>query len=152
MSIIKNFVRFVSVIAVLSGFGCSDPAAPVLTALNGTYVLKSLNGKVPPDTIAYSIPSGAPTGDPPCAMVITRGTLAFDAGSNTFSITVYVENACTGVEGVTATESGTYTQNGQSLSLVESAADPGRFATFNGQIDGQVITIHGADFGYTFAR
>jgi hypothetical protein len=127
---------------------CSDASSPVTPQISGSFTLAKINGRTLPDTEAFQ-PSREP-GKPDCAILRQSGKLALNAESGTFSITVNAVNSCGGAEWVLLTETGSFEQHEQTLTMSEPFPD--HVETFAGTIDGQSIAVHGVFYDYTFAR
>lgn len=134
--------------ALIAATACQSSGAPLAVRLNGSFSLALVNGQTLPDTEAVA-PSTAP-GFPSCTMLGTRGTMVLDSLAGTFNITMYVRSVCAGTEGLYLTESGTFSQDGNLLSMTETFPD--RVETFTGSIDATSITVRGVFKTYTFMR
>jgi len=140
---------YLGVVALaLVGAACRETAAPVVRILQGAFPLARVNGRALPDTEAITF-SGAPW-NRECAILGTSGRLVLDRDSGRFTITMNARNACVDQEYLYLTEGGTYTQIGDSLSLIERDADSAE--VLSGKIDARVVVVHSSDHDYEFTR
>jgi hypothetical protein len=148
MRVVDSRIYLGTVLLALMATACRDTAAPTVPGLDGSFALWRVNGKVLPDTEAMTF-SGAPW-NVECAILGTSGNLALDRAAGRFTITMKARNACAGQEYLFLTEAGTYTQIGDSLSLMELYLDSAQVLT--GKVDSQTVVINSGDREYTFTR
>jgi hypothetical protein len=67
-----------------------------------------------------------------------------------FTITLNATSACAGTESSLFTETGSYSQDGDTLTLTDPY--PGQADNLSGQIDDRAIVIEGTRYEFTFAR
>jgi hypothetical protein len=134
---IQNLTRTTVALAVALLFSVaacsddSDPGAP--SNITGTYPLRSVNGDEIP---AILIDLGTAY-----KLELLSGNLIINAGS-TFSETLtYRETEDGAATTETFTCTGTYTRNGNSISLVEAESGDDCGGTFTGTISGGTITV-----------
>lgn len=127
---------------------CRNSTEPDPSPLSGSFALTRINGRVLPDTEAIQL--GPDSSKTNCVILRTSGSLTVNRATGQFSIVVNAQSTCTGEQWVLLSEVGSYTQAGPSLSMTETFPD--HVSTFAGEIDDQVITVHGVFYDYAFAR
>lgn len=131
----QHFARSLAVLAlVFSAAACGDDDGPTGAPANitGTYPLRSVNGDDVPTTILEV---------PGYKFEILSGSLVLNSNNTFTEQATFRETENGTVTETPLTCSGTYTRNGNGITLNETAAGDDCGGTFTGTISGTTVTV-----------